>query len=77
MINGATYAVFAPVFGLICDLWLPPIVLTTMGSVLITLSFVSLGVWGIHKLHTLTSKREEGVVKCQWSYISPGGVSIT
>ena len=42
VINGATYAVFAPVFGLICDLWLPPIVLTTMGSVLITLSFVSL-----------------------------------
>ena len=43
VVNGAMYALAAPIWGWICDKKMSPIYVTTMGTFLITVSFVFIG----------------------------------
>ena len=43
VVNGAMYAVSAPIWGYFCDKKLAPIFVTTAGTILIIISFIFIG----------------------------------
>ena len=55
VVNGAMYAISAPIWGFVCDKKMPPIFVTTAGSILIIISFVFIGPAPFIPLDTILS----------------------
>ena len=54
VVNGATYALFAPIWGYVCDKKLAPIIVTAIGSVLMFVSFLFIGPAPFFPFHTVS-----------------------